>query len=146
MTQLRTKGTLAALLGGVVLVTSTLPVAAEAQNRQEHHNVIAATIAGIFPGQAALRGIVIPDSTIPRLQEEWIADRNADMNKTHFPGNSQLVALTAKDFQKEVKPMKLDRVLLRDAKVKFDFIGMDELKTLGIDASTLYRKRKQFGL
>ena len=126
----------ASVAGSLALTAWTAPSSdtemAAMQNRQQDHAVIGAAIAGIFTGQSALRGIVMPDSTIAPLVDEQLNDRNSGLVKTHFPMHVQIVPLTYKDFVKEKKKMKVDRVLLDVPKNKIDFETTASLTAMGL--------------
>ncbi len=102
------------------------------QNRQQDHQVIGTAINTIFSGQAALRGIVIPEMTIDPLLDEQLNDRNSQLIKIQFPNHTQIIPLTAKDFAKPKKAMKFQRALLDAPKVKIDFESMESLEKMGL--------------
>jgi len=130
-----TKTLFIAAIGSIALSAYRAPlsdVEVALQNKNQDHEVIGAAITLIAPGQAALRGIVMPDSTIAPLVDEQLNDRNSALMKTHFPNHVQIVPLTYKDFIKTKKKMKIERTLLNAPKVKIDFESGSSLAAMGI--------------
>jgi hypothetical protein len=128
-----TRIVLATLVGGVALTAFRPPVAETAipRDKRTDHMVINAVISTMFTGQAALRGIVLVDSTIPALEQPEISDRKSKFLMTFFPNHAQLVSMTAKDFLKTKPRLKLERVLL-DTRTKIEFLSTEEAQSMGL--------------
>ena len=129
---------LATVAGGLTL-TAFAPASDSttvALDKNQDHAVIGAAIAAIFTGQAMLRGIVMPDSTIAPMVDEQLNDRNSSLVKTQFPMHVQIVPLTFKDFSKAKPKMKFERTLLDVPKHKIDFETTESLTAMGLALDT----------
>lgn len=105
--------------------------------QQLDQQVIGTAIRSMYTGQAALRGIVVAQTTVPALVDSQLYDRDSRLLKTQFPQHVQIVPLTAASFEKEKKPMKLQKQLLDVPQIKMDFESIESLNKMGLEPSDM---------